>query len=823
MAGSLRFQHHPRLALLTTLSAVSLLFFFSRAFRLQHEAGRQRRHSPDPTDTLAEHIDPDAIDLTSLVNTLINSSQTGSQQLFSLLSIMSYSSLALHKLTLLVYNISSVRGVDSGVFKRRFCYCVTNQTNDLTDFTAVLLDVMGNSTSHLQELFKSSSFLSVSQRNDSDCIYICVMAGKTGRDIPDLWRDGSITPLFNQTIVESPQTVTNISSLELPGEWNQQLTSLSHSPPSGMSSTPASSDASTVTLEQKSVTTNEVTARRSPTTFVPQTPTTRRQETPRTTRRFSTPSVETKTSASHPRTTTAGSSDTNPRQWSSFSFSSSSSIAPGSTPATSSQLTSEPHTPGPGPSLVTAAARTAVQQTSAAAAAVATRFPPVQSTATSTASRRSTGRRTTASSTLVQTEEAASTVTLEQKSVTTNEVTARRSPTTFVPQTPTTRRQETPRTTGRFSTPSVETKTSASHPRTTTAGSSDTNPRQWSSFSFSSSSSIAPGSTPATSSQLTSEPHTPGPGPSLVTAAARTAVQQTSAAAAAVATRFPPVQSTATSTASRRSTGRRTTASSTLVQTEEAASTVTLEQKSVTTNEVTARRSPTTFVPQTPTTRRQETPRTTGKFSTPSVETKTSASHPRTTTAGSSDTNPQRWSSSSSSAAPGPRSTPATSSQLTSEPHTPGPGPSLVTAAARTAVQQTSAAAAAVATRFPPVQSTATSKASRRSTGRRTTASSTLVQTEEAGCPWRRPAPNGSTQPGSTTVVSAHKLQPCIFELCKFFSQCLCSQRTRTKRICSDSHLWYEQHTAEVCRRVRRISFSRNLKQRCLTKMCSKL
>uniref|UniRef100_A0A669EKS7 HHLA1 neighbor of OC90 n=1 Tax=Oreochromis niloticus TaxID=8128 RepID=A0A669EKS7_ORENI len=128
----------------------------------------------------AEHIDPAAIDLTPLVNTLINSSHSGSRQLFSLLSVTSYSSLALHKLTLLVYNISSVRSIESSVFRRRFCYCVTNETNDLTDFTAILLDVMGNSTSYLHELFKSSSILSVSQRNNSDCIYICVMAGKMG-------------------------------------------------------------------------------------------------------------------------------------------------------------------------------------------------------------------------------------------------------------------------------------------------------------------------------------------------------------------------------------------------------------------------------------------------------------------------------------------------------------------------------------------------------------------------------------------------------------------------------------------------------------------
>ncbi|KAA0718743.1 hypothetical protein E1301_Tti021306 [Triplophysa tibetana] len=53
----------------------------------------------------AEHIDPTSIDLTALVNTLINASQP--------------------------------------------------------DFTAVLFDVLGNSTSYLQELFKSNSILSV--------------------------------------------------------------------------------------------------------------------------------------------------------------------------------------------------------------------------------------------------------------------------------------------------------------------------------------------------------------------------------------------------------------------------------------------------------------------------------------------------------------------------------------------------------------------------------------------------------------------------------------------------------------------------------------
>eukprot|EP00063_Salmo_salar_P041640 XP_014016475.1 PREDICTED: HERV-H LTR-associating protein 1 isoform X2 [Salmo salar] len=105
--------------------------------------------------------------------------------------------------------------------------------------------------------------------------------------------------------------------------------------------------------------------------------------------------------------------------------------------------------------------------------------------------------------------------------------------------------------------------------------------------------------------------------------------------------------------------------------------------------------------------------------------------------------------------------------------------------------------------------------------------------TEKPGCPWRKPGltkieerSDNSLTSSTTTTVSAHKLQPCVLELCKFFSQCLChsySYKTHMKRYCADSHLWYEKHTFEVCRRVRRVSFSRNLKQRCLARMCNKL
>uniref|UniRef100_A0A3B4WJ93 HERV-H LTR-associating 1 n=1 Tax=Seriola lalandi dorsalis TaxID=1841481 RepID=A0A3B4WJ93_SERLL len=177
-----------------------------------------------------ELIDPAAIDLTPLVNTLINSSQSGSRQLFSLLSVTSYSSLALHKLTLLVYNISSIRSVESKLFRRRFCYCVTNETNDLTDFTAILLDVIGNSTSYLHELFKSTSILSVSQRNNSDCIYICVMAGKMVEEadnhqevilISSCVFGSSVSP---STMEETAAPTAEITTAQLPATAQQPPT-----------------------------------------------------------------------------------------------------------------------------------------------------------------------------------------------------------------------------------------------------------------------------------------------------------------------------------------------------------------------------------------------------------------------------------------------------------------------------------------------------------------------------------------------------------------------------------------------------------------------
>ncbi|XP_026886157.2 uncharacterized protein LOC113590289 [Electrophorus electricus] len=195
-----KFIPSPWINMKISVAIVTLFSICITVLRHSQLEQRAKRDVLASTEIPVEYIDPASINLTPLVNTLVNATQTGSQHLFSVLSVMSHSSLALYKLTLLVYNISNFQDIETTMFPIKYCYCVTNKTNDLTDFTAVLLDVMGNSTSYLQELFKSSSILSVSQKNSSECIYICVMAGKTDEDLSQLW--DSVPPLFNQTIIE---------------------------------------------------------------------------------------------------------------------------------------------------------------------------------------------------------------------------------------------------------------------------------------------------------------------------------------------------------------------------------------------------------------------------------------------------------------------------------------------------------------------------------------------------------------------------------------------------------------------------------------------
>ncbi|XP_074134150.1 HERV-H LTR-associating protein 1 [Sminthopsis crassicaudata] len=130
-------------------------------------------------------------------------SPADSKKFFSLLSITSHSSFAFHKFSVVIYNISNLKIMDATKFPTRYCYCLNNQTNDLSDFTALLVDIIGNSTSYLTEIFKSTSILSVSQSTESDCIYICVMTGKTGRNLSDFWEMVEKSPVINYTFTSN--------------------------------------------------------------------------------------------------------------------------------------------------------------------------------------------------------------------------------------------------------------------------------------------------------------------------------------------------------------------------------------------------------------------------------------------------------------------------------------------------------------------------------------------------------------------------------------------------------------------------------------------
>ncbi|NWI26171.1 HHLA1 protein, partial [Sula dactylatra] len=147
----------------------------------------------------AKSVDLAAINLTELVNGMLNTALRGNKKLFSLLSVTSYSSFAFHKVSVTIYNISNVKNVDPGKFPMHYCYCLNNVTNDLTDFTALLVDIVGNSTSYLTEIFKSTSILSVRQSNDSDCIYICVMTGQAGKNLSEFWEVLEKSPVINYT------------------------------------------------------------------------------------------------------------------------------------------------------------------------------------------------------------------------------------------------------------------------------------------------------------------------------------------------------------------------------------------------------------------------------------------------------------------------------------------------------------------------------------------------------------------------------------------------------------------------------------------------
>ncbi|KAM6171863.1 HERV-H LTR-associating protein 1 [Erethizon dorsatum] len=176
------------------------------------------------TELPARSVDLSALNLTEVVNRMLSKALKDSRRFFSLLSITSYSSFAFHKVSLAIYNISNLKAVDPAKFPTRFCYCLNNQTNDLSDFTALLVDVMGNSIGSLTEVFRSTSLLSVSQTDESDCIFICVMAGKAGRNLPDFWETAEKSPVVNYTFTSSMAGV--LGQMLWKGEGTYKLTPL---------------------------------------------------------------------------------------------------------------------------------------------------------------------------------------------------------------------------------------------------------------------------------------------------------------------------------------------------------------------------------------------------------------------------------------------------------------------------------------------------------------------------------------------------------------------------------------------------------------------
>ncbi|XP_069777752.1 HERV-H LTR-associating protein 1 isoform X2 [Narcine bancroftii] len=186
---------------------VGFILFISIASKNLQEKVRWKRAILMSTELPVESLDPAAIDLTEFVNKMINTALKGDQQFFSLLGVTSHSSHAFHKVSILIYNISSFWKINRSVFPMKYCYCLNNKTNDLTDFTAVVVDFVGNTTSTFKEIFKSNSILYVS-KNETDCIFICVMAGVLDRDMTSLWFSDSLQPVINETFYNMKLTST---------------------------------------------------------------------------------------------------------------------------------------------------------------------------------------------------------------------------------------------------------------------------------------------------------------------------------------------------------------------------------------------------------------------------------------------------------------------------------------------------------------------------------------------------------------------------------------------------------------------------------------
>ncbi|XP_069588466.1 HERV-H LTR-associating protein 1 [Ranitomeya imitator] len=165
------------------------------------------------TEIPAASVDLSQFNFTDLVNGMLSMALKGTKKFFSFLSVTSHSSFAFHKVSILIYNISNLKYVDYHKFPMRYCYCLNNRTNDLADYTLLLLDIIGNSSSSLKELFKSTSIVSVSQSNESDCIYFCVMTGRTGRNLSDLWDLTQKPPVVNLTFPQNNSSTLDLESI----------------------------------------------------------------------------------------------------------------------------------------------------------------------------------------------------------------------------------------------------------------------------------------------------------------------------------------------------------------------------------------------------------------------------------------------------------------------------------------------------------------------------------------------------------------------------------------------------------------------------------
>uniref|UniRef100_A0A8C3BE24 HERV-H LTR-associating 1 n=1 Tax=Cairina moschata TaxID=8855 RepID=A0A8C3BE24_CAIMO len=197
-----------------SLGFLCLFLVWNTASCIRREHKREKQAAVLATAELpAKSVDLAALNLTELVNGMLSTALRGTKKLFSLLSVTSYSSIAFHKVSVTVYNISSLKNVDPGKFPMHYCYCLNNVTNDLADFTALLVDIIGNSTSYLTEIFKSTSILSVRQSNDSDCIYICVMTGQTGRNLSDFWEILEKPPVINYTFSSNTSSDLDLDSI----------------------------------------------------------------------------------------------------------------------------------------------------------------------------------------------------------------------------------------------------------------------------------------------------------------------------------------------------------------------------------------------------------------------------------------------------------------------------------------------------------------------------------------------------------------------------------------------------------------------------------